>query len=478
MTIDLTDVQGNVVRGFGRKYCAGRHFFLGVADAAGARRFLRRLADGQGDGAPEVPSSEEWTEASRPDSCLNVGITWLGLGALGVPAGVLANFPQAFQDGPAVRARLSSGRPNDVGLGDIGESAPEGWVVGGPWTPAIHVVVSLYARGAGLRDDASAALRAEFAASGLTEHGYHDAHLLDRRDYVHFGYRDGIAQPQIDGGPAKPVPDSQPAMPTGDLLLGRDYENSFGGNYAGGLPGALVDNATYGAFRIASQDVQGFEALLGRWAGEAGISKEQVAAKVMGRWRNGMPLVLYGNSPDPPPERPAHELNDFDYVASKGPPPFEGDPDGVLCPLGAHVRRLNPRGAPVMGKPHSRRIIRRNMPYGAEYDDRRPDNVERGLIGYFLCADLEAQWEFMQRVWVNDDIATHGVRGTREPIAGTQPPDAGTFTIPRADPDGSCRLGGLRSLVRTRGSVYCLLPGLGGLRYLAAPDDGNAGAPC
>jgi deferrochelatase/peroxidase EfeB len=474
MSIDLNDVQGNVLRGLGRKYRAARHFFLGVRDPGGARRFLRDLLEDEDGSAPGVPSSEDRKEGERPDSCLNVGLTWLGLKSLGVPASVLAKFPQAFQDGPAVRARVDSDRSNDVGLGDVGRNAPDGWIVGGPRTPPIQVVVSLYARDPTLRNTASDALRARFAASGLTEHSHHDADLLEKPDYVHFGYRDGIAQPQIEGGPAKKVPDRQPPIPAGDLLLGRDYMNSFHGNYAGDLPKPLVDNATYGAFRIVSQDVQGFEALLSAWAEMTRLPDEYVAAKIMGRWRNGVPLVLSGDSRTEPPELPPGELNDFDYAANQGPPPFDGDPDGVLCPIGAHVRRLNPRGAPVMGMSNTRRLVRRNMPYGPEYDPGNPDDVERGLIGYFLCGDLETQWEFVQRVWVNQDFATPGVRGTREPVGGTQLSQGGTFRIPRAEPD---ELGGLHDLIRTRGSLYCLLPGLGGLRYLASLGDPNGGAP-
>ena len=81
---------------------------------------------------------------------------------------------------------------------------------------------------------------------------------------------------------------------------------------------------------------------------------------ILGRWRNGTPLVL---SPDTDassggfdPER----LNDFEYVNSDG----SGDPRGVRCPIGAHIRRANPRGQPVagQGKPggsnNSHRLIR------------------------------------------------------------------------------------------------------------------------
>jgi hypothetical protein len=110
------------------------------------------------------------------------------------------------------------------------------------------------------------------------------------------------------------------------------------------------------------------------------------------------------------------------------------------------------------------------MPYGPELPDgvTADDGVERGLVGYFLCGDLEAQFEFLQRVWVNNDFAAAGLRGTRDPIMGSQPAGGGTFT---AHLNGSRRpttLRGLPTLVTTRGSAYCLLPGIGGLRYLAS----------
>jgi hypothetical protein len=89
------------------------------------------------------------------------------------------------------------------------------------------------------------------------------------------------------------------------------------------------------------------------------------------------------------------------------------------------------------------------------------------MIGYFLCGDLETQWEFLQRIYANDDIATFGILGTREPIGGTQPVAGGKFVIPTPDREDGVTLRGLPSLVLTRGSAYCLLPGMGGLRYLA-----------
>jgi len=256
-------------------------------------------------------------------------------------------------------------------------------------------------------------------------------------------------------------------MPTGDLLLGCGYENSFCGNYAGGLPGALADNATYGAFRMLEQRAAAFEKRLQDWGEETGLEPGMIAAKLMGRWRNGAPLVLAPDTDDLGQPTLARGLNAFDY------PP--DDTAGARCPIGSHIRRLNPRGSRVMGKPYSRRLVRRSLPYGPERQQDEPDDQnERGLIGYFLCADLEAQWEFIQRVWVHDDIATAGIRGTREPIGGTQHEDDGAFLISTAD-GGPIQLGGLQTLTYTRGSVYCLLPGIGGLRWIAAQDGEGGG---
>lgn len=475
MTVAHDDVQG-LLRGYGRTFDRARHFVVGVGDGPRARAFVGAVADGEPD-SPAVTSVAG--RRQRPSSCLNLAITWPGLRALGVPDGVLAQFPPAFQQGPAARAAPDPTQPGGVGLGDVGDSAPGRWVMGGPRNPQVHLVLSLYSQGAECLEQASARLRAALAAHQLVEHSHHDAQALpspDGQSRVHFGYRDGISQPSIAGFPAG-APDMQPEVPTGDVLLGCDYENSFGGNYAGNLPGELVDNATYGAFRILYQDVAGFDQLLRDWGQAASADPEVIAAKLMGRWRNGAPLVLAPDMSTPNPPVPEDAINAFDYAPGRGHPAFYDDARGLRCPIGAHVRRLNPRGSRVMGKSYSRRLVRRNMPYGPELAPGAPDDgVDRGLIGYFLCGDLETQWEFIQTTWVNQDLATHGIRGTREPIGGAQPEGGGTFTIPTTD-SGPIVLRGLPNLVRTRGSAYCLLPGIGGLRYLASLPGRNGGTP-
>jgi hypothetical protein len=88
----------------------------------------------------------------------------------------------------------------------------------------------------------------------------------------------------------------------------------------------------------------------------------------------------------------------FEYVNADG----SGDLKGVRCPVGAHMRRINPRGQPVTGQGqpggsnNTHRLIRRGMPYGLVYDPTQPyDGIERGLLGYFINSNIENQYEFV-----------------------------------------------------------------------------------
>lgn len=459
--LDLADIQGNILRGYAFPHA--RHFALAI-DAGRGREFIDSLLPGASGGELEVTTAEEWDE--KPGECLNLGVTHAGLEKLGVPKKVLAAFPKAFQQGPAARASGDPDFKRSVGLGDVGDSAPKHWVLGGTKTPPVHLMVSLYTREDEHRDKMSELLRASFAKHRLTEISCHDADALPE-GRVHFGYRDGIAQPRV--GVGNELPDMQPEVQSGDILLGAGHTNVYRGNYLGDIPAALGDNATYGAFRLLSQDVFAFEEMLEAWGRLAQMDKEVVAAKLMGRWRNGVPLTLSPDTPEPAPPIPADRINEFDYGPEPGHSTFYDDSRGLRCPVGAHIRRLNPRGARVMGMPHSRRITRRAMPYGPELEPGQPrDGIDRGLVGYFVCGDLEMQFEFIQRVWVNQDLSTNGLRGTREPFIGAQPDGGGRFTVRTADARDPIVLSGMPNLVTTRGGVYCLLPGIGGLRHLAS----------
>ena len=458
-TLDLADIQGNVLRGYSARLA--RHFALGVTDRARAGRLLAALLPGAPGDGPKVSTAEIWS--TKPPYCLTVGLTWAGLGSLGVPPAVQQLFPASFMQGPATPATKATQ------LGDDGPSEPGLWELGGPTTPTVHLLLSLYTHShvPTLLESMSATLRSMFATGGVVEISSHDAAALPDGQ-VHFGYKDGIAQPRIKGVPGKQLPDMQPEVDPGDFVLGGGHINQYGGNFLGDLPTALGNNATYGAFRLLEQDAEAFENLISKVGVRYRMDAEMVAAKLMGRWRNGVPLVLSPDTPEPKGGIPHGSINEFDYAPTPEHPTYFDDQKGARCPVGSHIRRLNPRSSLVMGIQYLRRIIRRAMPYGPAYHPAKPDGLKRGLVGYFICGDLAMQFEFMQGIWANEDIATAGLLGTRDPILGAQPPEKGKFVIRTNDSRDPIEFGVVPRLVTTRGSVYCLLPGIGGLRFLAA----------
>ena len=158
-------------------------------------------------------------------------------------------------------------------------------------------------------------------------------------------------------------------------------------------------------------DVVGFENFL--QSNKDKIDPELLAAKICGRWRNGVPLALSPDTDSPPGGISLEQMNNYEYVNADG----SGDPKGLRCPVGAHMRRINPRGQPVTGQGqpggsnNTHRLIRRGMPYGPIYDPKQPyDGIERGLLGYFINSSIENQYEFVLGHWVNDAEFAGSVR--------------------------------------------------------------------
>lgn len=446
VAVDLADVQGLILRGYTMP--VARHLGLHVREPRAARTFLAALiADGDRS-VPSITTAEQWTV--KPDCCVNLGITFRGLVAIGVPAEHLASFPAEYAEGAAARAAK---------VGDTGSSAPAHWV---SWLadPGPHLLLSLFAQSTTTLDVATRQLESAWS-SGCVELGRHDGAWLPGR-VAHFGYRDGLSQPTIEGVPPSGLPDNLPRAPVGEFLLGyRSQHDRF--TYPVPTPPALGTNGSFAAFRILEQDVDAFAEFLTEQAARTGMSEELIAAKLCGRWRNGVPLVLSPKTDTPHPPIPPEALNDFDYVGRYG------DERGYRCPIGAHIRRMYPRGQRVVGNGgHLHRIIRRGIPYGSPYDPAHPrDGQARGLLGLFIGVSLRDQFEFLMAEWANDGRFVGGLGNTKDPLLGANGEDTGSFTIPR--PQGPpVVLSGLSRFVTTRGGTYCFLPSISGIRCLAA----------
>jgi cytochrome P450/deferrochelatase/peroxidase EfeB len=448
------DVQCNVLRGFHGERV--RHFVLSVVDAAKSRAWLADQATANSAAAmgfPRVTPSTEWT--TKPALAVNIGLTHAGMIALGVRASWLASFPTAFVEGALARAE---------GNFDTGINAPEHWWFGGAGQASqMHMLVSLYqAPGAGDEfEAAAAALVASLAGGGLRLLVAHDAWHNGGRSW--FGYVDGIAQPRIaEACPERSRDDDfQPATTAGEFVLGAHYKNIYGGDSLGRLPAALASNGAFCAVRVLEQRADDFRATLDAEAHRLTKPPEWLAAKLMGRWIEGAPASLH---PDvgPPTGSAEHLRNDFDYAPSYEYSKTPIDHAGMRCPVGAHIRRTNPRTSRVAGARYTRRLMRRGMHYDiTDVSDQR----QVGLFGMFICADLERQFEFIQREWINGDRFAEGLRGTRDPFVGT-PPDGRPheFEIPMtSEPALKVRLA---PFVRTRGSLYLFMPGLQALRQM------------
>lgn len=218
-------------------------------------------------------------------------------------------------------------------------------------------------------------------------------------------------------------------------------------------------------------DVVGFENYLQSQKDK--IDPELLAAKICGRWRNGVPLMLSPETDTPAKAIAPEDINNFDYVHADG----SGDPKGMRCPVGSHMRRINPRGQPVTGQGEpggsntTHRLMRRGLPYGPVYDPSKPyDNIPRGLLGYFINSNIENQYEFVLGEWVNKGDFAGSVRldpKSKDPMIGTQDPSESIFVIPQSNGSAPIKLTGFSTFVTTKAAAYCFLPSVTALKFIA-----------
>jgi Dyp-type peroxidase family len=423
---------------------AARYAFLTFQQPAQGRAWLEGLIEKVGSGqsvAAAGPTEARW---------VTVAFTWKGLWALGVDEASLATFPEEFRQGMVARAEI---------LGDTGANHPDHWV-GGLANPDLHAIIILFARDIPERERCVREYE-QYAMKfpGVKVLSTLDLEAIPPYHYAkeHFGYRDRLSQPTIEGQGETPTPGSSPPSKPGEFILGYPDEDNPSPKLP--QPESLSRNGSYLAYRRLQQHVGAFRDFL-RANGATPEEQELVAAKLMGRWRSGAPLVLAPQKDDPTLGADPQRNNDFNYATM--------DPHGYAVPLGAHIRRMNPRDTAV--NMNRRRMIRRGGTYGPPLPEGAPeDGVERGIAAFIGCASLVRQFEFAQNVWVNDP-KFHELGNERDPIIGTQD---GTLdmTIPKRPIRKKIK--GLPAFTTVRGGAYFFLPGIKALRYLAVVGDGR-----
>jgi Dyp-type peroxidase family len=436
-TLELHEIQATVLRQRPAPYF-GTHVLLRVDDAQAGRKFLQRLA-------PYVDSAAGWSTAT--DAWLSLGISYAGLEALGVPRDSLQSFPEAFRAGMAGRARE---------LGDEGVNDPKNWdkEFG---KGQIHIGVSAFS-------DSEEKWRRAVAIAREQYEGFSGVSVLFRQDFGaqpgdhnSLGYKDGIDQPAIEGSGAEPLPGQGRPIKAGEFILGCPGE--VGVPLPMPQPDILGRNGTYVGFRKYQSRVGAFNRFL-HANGSTEEERELVAAKLVGRWRSGAPLTLAPDADNPAIGGDPRRNNDFNYA---------NDPHGRQVPLGAHIRRMNPRDTKLtrLTDVNIHRVIRRGTTFGPPYDKNElselADTVPRGAIFLFIGARAMATMEFLQKEWINDGDFI-GANGERDPIIGRQEEGA-TFTIPKQPVRR--RIRGIETFNVLRGGEYFFMPSISGLKWLA-----------
>ena len=434
--LELDDIQGIILRDRPFPYF-GAYLLLRIDDPAQGCLLLRRLA-------PRVVSGINWQDHTDT-AWFNVAFTFEGLKALGVPEASLASFAPEFQQGMAARAQR---------LGDVGESAPINWEK--PFgTPEVQVALSFFSGDrAALQPLLELAQSSQDDLAGVSIIYRVDIAMLPTT-HTHFGYKDGIGIPLIEGSGSAGYPGQGPAIKAGEFLLG--YPDETGNLPAMPQPETLGRNGTYLGFRKLYSRVAAFRQYL-RANAQSPQDEEWLKAKIVGRWPSGAPLVLSPQRDDPALGADAQRNNDFLY--------YDDDPNGLKCPLGSHIRRTNPRdalkeqGAVV----NLHRILRRGATYGPMLPEGvlEDDGLDRGSIFIFIGSNLSRQFEFVKSQWHNDG-GFIGLDQERDVIAGAND-GSGTFTIPQHPIRR--RLHNLPRFVVTRGGEYCFMPGIRALHWL------------
>lgn len=466
--LEAGEIQGNILGGFNKDLQSFIFLAMPAGDAG-----LKRVRDWLAACARRITWLHEVASCKRAFRALSAAqpgvdvgalapATWMNI-ALSHPA-LLRLTPEAklfepvFRDGmPSAVGRL--GDPRDPGVrGHIGQ-----WKFGGP----SRIPDALLIVAADKEADLAERVRYEIALSetaGLSlihiDHGRDlgRAHVEPRfpSGREHFGFKDGVSQPAVrgrlspapndylaprmavnggtDSGPEFSAPGS-PLVCPGEFVLGYPRQ-SVADARAAAAPWPLLAEATDGhtgtgplwarngsflVYRRLNQDVPAFNRFLAD-ATEAlkkrpsfpGLDTARLGAMIVGRWRSGAPLLRTPAADNEALAAAPGSINDFDYANDANPgdgfPGPTSDPEGLVCPAAAHIRKVNPRALNTdqggQAATLTRRILRRGIPFGEPLPigaNTDPANGERGLL--FVCyqASIRDQFEFLQSSWANEE---------------------------------------------------------------------------
>lgn len=490
MNLETQDIQGIIVSGYAHLPFSS-YLFLHIDDCAQAQAWLGQI----------LPVTTSDWHLGKPKSALNLAFTCEGLKKLGLPEKSLDSFPPEFIEGMTEPNRSRR-------LGDVGANAPEYWEE--PWkSPTaedreVHILLILQAPN---REELSRLCQEQrhlFESNGGVRQVAVEAGYLPDDEREHFGFRDSISQPKIAGSPKQqgqdciqagefilgylnedgnfPPTSTVPASPPStdihnhkvyDLYGNLELVKDTSGDTTNTNTLQLKDlgrNGSYLVFRKLHQDVGAFRRYFRDNFPDS--QRELMAAKTVGRWPNGAPLTL-APSQDQADNLNPTKYNDFSYT--------EKDRHGYRCPIGAHIRRTNPRDSLEQDPQQSlknvnrRRILRRGALYGEPLPQGvfEDDEKSRGVL--FLCinANIRRQFEFIQQAWI-DNPKFNGLYNEKDPLIGQSEDASRDRDAPNQTQEMTIqqecvrqKLTHLPNFVSVKGGAYFFLPSISALYFLA-----------
>jgi Dyp-type peroxidase family len=431
----LDDLQANIVKGHGRNHTA--HLFLTFSSGnqtalrTAFKKLAKRVTSASIQAAEALKAKNGQTSA--PVFCLF--LTKAGYQALGVAANRQPG-DLAFTEGMAARGSKDLPGTNIAGrLNDPKIATWEKHLGGGAAPRKIHSMLLI-------ADDVKLADRkAEEAATGTARsqrrrannaaakakvdalvsavvadlagtlikiegvdlgHGYRMEVGGKDTGIENFGYMDGRSQPLFNN--------EQVASET-QLNWNATFPPSQFIMKDPGSPAAFACGS-YFVFRKLEQNVRAFKKREGELANAlkpgntpaTPKERERAGAMLVGRFKNGAPLVLAGDAAN------TSVPNDFDYSGVKSD----------KCPFSAHIRKTNPRGDirrqgfatdDVAERKHI--MARRGITYGARVQNAKGEFLDSpvggvGLLFMAYMTNIREQFEFTQADWGNDERFVSG----------------------------------------------------------------------
>jgi deferrochelatase/peroxidase EfeB len=505
-----SEIQSIVFGGLGFLKCGICMLFALPEDVSTARKWLRPIAR-------KIAYNDGRRFESEGGAVVTLALGAPGLKRLGLPEEGLATFPFAFLDGMTTPARARI-------LGDFDRNAASNWTWG---STQPHAALLIY----GTTQESVDALAQELvrSAESLGMERPHEIPLEKVSDEKEepFGFVDGISQPVIRGTykglrKADPIhlvepgefilgyPDNRGNIPPGPRLPAiADPDNLLPlVDVAGGFAETTVEcdrdlgfNGTFLVIRQLEQHVDDFWTYCRKQAEcthlppPYEVTKEFIAAKLIGRWPDGSSLLRYPyqsridlerqgslrvnetvrartagleaieaparaaptRTADGAPAPPTRHTGDNDFLFGSE------DPEALRCPFGGHIRRANPRDSFDPGSNEQISISNRHriMRVGRIY--RGKSGSKEGLLFMCLNGDIERQFEFVQQTWLMSP-SFHGLSCQKDPVLGDGEAGACGFTIPSRF--GPVALAPMPAFITTKGGGYFFVPGKRLVEYL------------